>query len=59
MLRAEARKLLKSGGDGHGEDDDRRLFWGSLIAFAGALILRAMAGGLAFANGSLVRTARM
>jgi uncharacterized membrane protein len=32
-----------------------RLFWGSLIAFAGALILLAAAGGLALANGSLVR----
>jgi len=32
-----------------------RLFWGSLIAFAGALILLATAGGLALANGSLVR----
>jgi hypothetical protein len=32
-----------------------RLFWGSLIAFAGALILLAVAGGLALANGSLVR----
>ena len=35
-----------------------RLFWGSLIAFAGALILLAAAGGLALANGSLVRTVR-
>ena len=32
-----------------------RLFWGSLIAFAGALILLAAARGLALANGSLVR----
>lgn len=32
-----------------------RLFWGSPIAFAGALILLAAAGGLALANGSLVR----
>jgi hypothetical protein len=32
-----------------------RLFWGSLIAFAGALILLAAAGGLALANSSLVR----
>ena len=32
-----------------------RLFWGSLIAFVGALILLATAGGLAIANGSLVR----
>jgi uncharacterized membrane protein len=32
-----------------------RLFWGSLIAAGGALILLAAAGGLALANGSLVR----
>ena len=32
-----------------------RLFWGSLIAFAGALILLAVAGGLALADGSLVK----
>jgi uncharacterized membrane protein len=32
-----------------------KLFWGSLIAFGGALILLAVAGGLAIANGSLVR----
>jgi hypothetical protein len=32
-----------------------RLFWGSLVAFAGALVLLAAAGGLALANGSLVR----
>lgn len=32
-----------------------RLFWGSLIALGGALILLAVAGGLALANGSLVR----
>jgi len=33
----------------------RRLFWGSLVAFAGALVLLGVAGGLALANGSLVR----
>jgi len=32
-----------------------RLFWGSLIALGGTLILLAAAGGLALANGSLVR----
>ena len=32
-----------------------RLFWGSLVAFAGALVLLGVAGGLALANGSLVR----
>ena len=32
-----------------------RLFWGSLVAFAGALVLLGVAGGLAVANGSLVR----
>lgn len=32
-----------------------RPFWGSLIALGGALILLAAAGGLALANGSLVR----
>jgi hypothetical protein len=32
-----------------------RLFWGSLIAFAGALVLLVAAGGLALANGSLVK----
>lgn len=32
-----------------------KLFWGSLIALGGALILLAVAGGLALANGSLVR----
>lgn len=32
-----------------------RLFWGSLVAFAGALVLLGVAGGLALAHGSLVR----
>jgi len=32
-----------------------RLFWGSLVAFAGALVLLGVAGGLALANGSLIR----
>ena len=32
-----------------------KLFWGSLIAFGGALILLAAAAGLALANGSLVK----
>jgi hypothetical protein len=33
----------------------RSLFWGSLVAFGGALVLLAVAGALALANGSLVR----
>ena len=32
-----------------------RLFWGSLVGFAGALVLLVAAGGLGLANGSLVR----
>jgi len=32
-----------------------RLFWGSLVACGGALILLAVAAGLALANGSLVK----
>jgi hypothetical protein len=33
----------------------RSLFWGSFVAFGGALVLLAVAGGLALANGSLVK----
>jgi len=33
----------------------RSLFWGSLVAFGGALVLLAVAGALALANGSLVK----
>jgi hypothetical protein len=32
-----------------------RLFWGSLIAFGGALILLVVAGALALTSGSLVK----
>lgn len=33
----------------------RSLFWGSLVALAGALVLLAVAGALAYANGSLIK----